>query len=95
MTDDLRILIEQIIRAELKNVKVEAVEIEPDLDFDGDEVLRVKVVFSADRDFDVAHAKGLVRHIRSELMEKSRDYVFPILSFVSDAENKRVQAAAG
>lgn len=95
MTDDLKTLIEQTIRSELKDVIIESVDIETDFDFDGDEVLRVSIVFSAEKEFDVQHAKGLARHIRSKLMERSESYAFPLLSFLSAADSKRLRAAAG
>ncbi len=95
MTDDLKKLIEKVIRKELESVAIEAVEIRPDVDSDGDDVLRVVVVLSTDKDFDVHHAKGLVRHIRSEMMKRSENFAFPLVSFVSNSDNKRLKAAAG
>lgn len=84
--------IERIVREELSTAVVEAVETHADFDADDNPVLRITIVFSDQGSFDVKRARGLVRHLRPAL-EEARTDEFPILSFLSQADHKKLVAA--
>lgn len=88
--------IEQLVRAEFSDAAIDAVHVVPDLDADGDQVYRVTVVLKSVNQFDASKANSLMRHIFPKMKEVfgEREPSFPILSFLSKADYKRVSAAA-
>lgn len=84
--------IEEIIRNQFADSRIEAVRVEEDTDFDGDNILRVTVVFGGRKGVDPIKAKGLVRHIRSNLADDQ--LAFPVVAFRSSSDDKRLKAAA-
>jgi hypothetical protein len=84
--------IERIVREELTAADVEIVETHADIDADDNPVLRITIVFRDRRPFDVKRAKGLVRHLRP-VLEAAHTDEFPILSFLSQSDHKRLLAA--
>jgi hypothetical protein len=68
------------------------VSVKPDIDSDGDRVLRVMVVIDSGGALDRKKLVGLVRHLRSRLTEENA-YEFPLVSFVSKAEASKLKFA--
>lgn len=90
---EVRDAIEAVVRERLRDVDIHAIHITPDVDDDGDRLLRVKVVFDAARPVDARKTSGLVRHIRPRIAELGEE-AFPILSFISKAEYRNAKAEA-
>lgn len=81
----------RLVQAQFPNANIEAVRFEMDEDSDGDPILRIVVVFEDAAAFNAVNAAGLVRHIRP----KMSDDTFPLVSFITSADNRKVQAATG
>lgn len=62
------------------------------VDWDGDPFLYVTVVFDKER-LDPEKTVAMTRHVRSSL-ENLGEFTFPLLSFMSKADAKGLQAAA-
>ena len=89
----------EIVQTVLKEIFGDAwiadVHVVPDYDKDGDEILRVKVVFDDTAEpFDARKAVSVVRHMRPRLAEIG-EQAFPIISYVSSDEMDGVTDAAG
>ena len=89
----------EIIQAVLKEIfgdaRIGDVYVAPDYDKDGDEILRVKVVFDGtEEQFDARKATSVVRHMRPRLAAIGQQ-AFPIISYVSCDEMGGVGDAAG
>jgi hypothetical protein len=85
--------IEHIVRAEFGDSAIEAVHVFPEIDDEGDEILRVAIVLTSTAKFDPVKAKGLARHIFPALKESARR-AFPLVSFFSKSDYARLSAAA-
>jgi hypothetical protein len=77
--------LEEIVRgplsAQLTTVEIVALDVEEDVDHDGDPILRIKVMFKDDgAALDAREVKGLIRHLRTALAEVD-EARFPVLSF--------------
>lgn len=88
--------IERLVRAEFSDAAIEAVHVVPDFDADGEQVYKVTVVLKSVNQFDASKASSLMRHIFPAMKQVfgERDASFPILSFLSKADYRRVSAAA-
>lgn len=78
-------MVRDLFTERFKEISVNRVSIKPDLDDDGDHVLRVMIVLETDKPLDGRKLVGLVRHLRSRLAEQDTDD-FPLISFVSKSE---------
>ena len=86
----------QLSRAILKvlggmfdNIEIVDVVVSPDHDRDGDDILRVEVVFTGNiRGADAKKVAGASRHIRPAINEIDED-IYPLLSFVSKVDYDR------
>lgn len=68
----------QLAPAHINNVSVTE-----DVDYDGDGILRVEVVFQVDGDkLDPEKVMGLVRHLR-EPLERLHEERFPVFTFMT------------
>src|SRR5687768_605338 len=85
--------IEQVVRGEFSDADIESVYAMPDLDEDGDPIVRILIVFKSAAAFDAKKAKGLTHRLFPVLKEEFRG-AFPIVSFRSMADHKRLSAAA-
>jgi hypothetical protein len=91
---EVREAIESVVREQLRGVRIDAVHVTPDVDQDGERLLRVKVVFdSKARGLDPRKTSGLVRHMRPRIAELG-EQAFPILSFISKAEYRAAKSEA-
>ena len=93
MQADIKKALEKIVREQFAGVQIDAVRVEPDTDYDGNDIFRVTVVFDAKNGLDAEKAKGLVRHMRAQLRKKA-DFAFPVVSFRSRTDDKRLNAEA-
>jgi hypothetical protein len=78
-----------MLRKYFENIKIIATHIAQDYDRDGEEILRVDVVFEGTlKGEDARRAAGVARQIRPVLEENDAD-LFPLLSFVSKLDYDR------
>ena len=90
--------LKRIIRAVLEEIfgdaRIGDVHVASAYDEDGDEILRVKVVFDGtEEQFDARKASSVVRHMRPRLAMIG-EQAFPIISYVSSNEMSGVKDAA-
>lgn len=90
--------IKKAVRATLarnfERVRIIDIRIHEDVDSDGDEMLRIDVVFDGSpKDVDARKLSGLVRHLRPRLAELSES-ALPLLSFISAADDRSRRARA-
>lgn len=82
-------LVADTLKSDFKSVKILRVIVDRDVDFDGDQVLNISVVFEGTpRDIDARTISSAVRHVRPALKALG-EKAFPLMSFVSrrDAGN--------
>jgi len=86
--------VRKIITDSLSAAKIIDIKFEPDVDFDGDDILKILVVFDTKSDLDASRVAGMVRRIRPA-MSKGGEERFPIMSFISksDAGEAGIEAA--
>lgn len=87
-------LIRDTITARLSGVKVVSVEVSDDVDYSGDKVLTVRVIYDASKKLDGAKLAGVLRSLRPRLSEELSEDRFPIMSFVAATEARREHAGA-
>jgi hypothetical protein len=81
--------IREVLSQYFENLTITAVHVAPELDRDGEEILRVDVVFEGSlKGADARRAAGAARHIRP-VLEKNDADLFPFLSFVSKVDYDR------
>ena len=89
--DDLKELskaIMEILRNDFESVDVIDVHVDRDTDWEGDEILRVEVVFEGQqKDIEPRFFSSAIRRIRPALSEREI-FAFPSMSFVSSADVK-------
>ncbi len=87
-------LFRSLFESRFNGVTVSDVRVERDMDADDEEILRVTVIFDADRDsLSPDETRGLIRTIRPKLASIGEE-AFPILSFVKTSEAGGLGAAA-
>ena len=89
--------LERIIRSVLEEIfgddRIEDVYVASAYDEDGDEILRITVVFDGtEEQFDARKASSVVRHMRPRLATIG-EQAFPIISYVSSDEISAVRDA--
>ena len=83
------------LKEDFENVEILDVKVDGDIDFDGDEVLRITVIFQGTpKDLSASSVSGVTRHVRPKLTEIGVE-AFPIFSFISnkDLEAKSIAPA--
>lgn len=66
--------------------KILSVSVSEDIDFDGDGILLLRIVYASETGkLNANKVSGLIRHLRPKLHEISEDR-FPIISFISQME---------
>jgi hypothetical protein len=77
------------------HVRVCDVRVREDTDFDGEDILRIDVIYEGTyKDLDAKKLAGFIRHLRPR-MEQIHEPALPLLSFISRADfyrNKRASA---
>lgn len=93
-TAEIAEIVEVVLKKRFKDeISIISMDVEHDVDMDGDPILRVKVVFEADTDYvPASYTKGLIRNLRPMLSKKGEE-AFPIMSFI--AANELEARAAG
>lgn len=77
------------LRRRFENITIIEVKVSPDIDRDGEDILRIEVVFEGElKGHDVKQVAGAARHLRPALKEIDAD-LFPLLSFVSRVDYGR------
>lgn len=86
VADEIRDAIGTVVREELHPAQIVSVKVDGDLDHDGDEILRITVIFDSDGgQLNTSKVLGLPRHLRKPLaaLDEKR---FPILTFLTPEE---------
>jgi hypothetical protein len=73
------------LAADFDDLKILDVKIQEDVDADGDEVLRIEVIFAGAPKLDARKISGAIRYLRPKLTA-IKETAFPLLSFISDAD---------
>lgn len=90
----IKSIIDKTVRDRLGEAAIHSVNIIEDVDFDGQPVFRVTVIFEAKRGkLDAEKTSGITRHIRHKLLEIDESK-FPFFRFVSTSDAKALTAAA-
>jgi hypothetical protein len=69
---------------QFKSVKVRDINVKPDTDQFGEDVLHIDVVYDG-KSLDPRATASFIRHLRPRLL-KLQEMKFPVISFVSSAE---------
>ena len=78
--------------ADFETGRILDVSVHNDVDSDGDEILRIEVLFEGQpKDIDARKVAGAVRQLRPKLSEISE--AFPLLSFISRSDLGRTTFA--
>lgn len=78
--------IKSVVERELYPARIEGVFVEEDVDFDGDDILKITVVFAAEgRRPDPDKVISLPRHLR-EPLERLREDRFPMFTFMTPGD---------
>ncbi len=74
----------------LKGLEIVKVNVVPDLDRDGDDILRIGIIFKGElREADAKLIAGATREIWPLIESEIDDDLFPLLSFVSKVDYDR------
>lgn len=87
--------IKKLLAARMPGAAIYAVKVEESEDFDGDPILEITVIFDAASPLQAGKVAGVVRHIRSEILDQSdREFGYPVMSYISkkDAEKLGIEA---
>ena len=84
-------IVSDTVREQISESVVDSVFVESGRDSDGEPVLAVTIVLKKGASPDKRKMVGLVRHIRSRLIGEE---AFPIVSFVSKQEAKKLRREA-
>ena len=80
-------VVDSEVRKHFKGTKIISVDVREDIAHDGDEILRVRVVFSAGEEgLDTDLVLSMVRHLRPEL-DKINVSAFPMVDYVSEEDS--------
>lgn len=91
---ELKAIVEAVLRERFDDVTIESMELERDIDQDGDEILRVNVIFDGKKKrLDSRKTSGLLRHLRPKIAEIG-EYAFPVVSFISKSDYGKQKTAA-
>jgi hypothetical protein len=84
--DKIAKVVKATLAADFGKVKILKVKVEKALDSDGQEILRIYVIFEGEsKDLDAGAVSGAVRHIRPKLSKMGFDE-FPLFSFIADSD---------
>lgn len=75
------------VEADFAGVKFLDVRVNADVDSDGNDILRIDVLFDGEpRDLDAKKVAGIVRRVRPELIRLAEEQAFPLFSFISRSD---------
>lgn len=79
-------IVRNVLSERFENVEIESISVVFDVDEDGDDILRVKVIFDGQtKHLDARKASGVLRHLRPKIAEIGED-AFPIMSYIAKSE---------
>lgn len=85
--------VHETISQDFTSFRIINVHVDRDVDFDGDEILKIEIVFEGTpKDLDARKVSGAVRHVRPKLFALG-EMAFPLLSFISQGDSRRVSFA--
>jgi hypothetical protein len=88
-SDRVADIVADVLGRDFERIKILKVNVAPGQDPDGNDILRIQIVFEgALKGADARHAAGAVRRLRPALEEIDVD-MFPLLSFVSKLDYER------
>ncbi len=91
MAINLENVVTNVLNTLFPGTTIHKVLVKPGVDYDGDEVLRITVILDEGPErLDKDALVGLARHLRSRLAEVDHEE-FPIVSFVSRNEAKKLK----
>lgn len=94
MAQSLADVISGVVKERFGDAEIDSIKVVPDLDSDGDRILRITVVFASELAAMESHKlAGIARHIRPSL-EAREERGFPIFRFVSKRDNDRLRHEA-
>ncbi len=83
-------LVADTLSKRFADIQIVKVDVEPDFDRDGDDILRIRVVFNGSlKDSDASLVMGATRAIRPKIENEIENDLFPLLSFVSQVDYNR------
>ena len=94
-TKKIETIVRSVLESRFGDVDIDSVIVEPDVDEDGEDILRVKVVLGGRfKQLDPEKSSSIIRHLRPKIAEIG-EYAFPIISFISKSElgNSKPEAA--
>jgi hypothetical protein len=87
--ESIRRIVTDTLSSRFDRIRIVDVRIREDVDSDGDELLRIDVIFDgAPKDLDARKLSGAVRHLRPKL-DAIHESAFPLLTFISKADAHR------
>jgi len=82
----IRKAVKETLAGHFDHIRILKIDIQKDTDADGDDLLRINVVFAgAPKDVDAAKLSGTMRRLLPKLSQ-IQESAFPLLSFISKAD---------
>lgn len=97
VSESVKRAITDVVMMRFDDAKITSVKIDPAEDSDGDPVLEILVVFesnSAKETLEARKMSGLTRHILQKLAEIGATGAFPLVSFMSTKDAKKLNLEA-
>ena len=86
--ENLEEQIKTVLSEGFSGVKILRVNVDDDVDMEGEDILRVEVIFQGRvKDLKPSFLTGAIRRVRP-VLSKQHLYAFPMMSFISDADAK-------
>lgn len=91
--EELQEIIEKLLVKQFGKIDIESIDIQPDVDEDGDDILFVRVVFDSknNKPLDALKASSFVRHLRPKILDAG-ETAFPVLSFIAKSELENLKS---
>ena len=86
---EIEAIVRKVVEPLLKGVRIVKVFAERALDSDGDEIIRITVVYEARAPLNATAVAGMVRRLRPRLEEAAVEG-FPLMSFVAKKEAREL-----
>lgn len=86
ISSEVRDVVSNLVAERFPNATILSIEITEDVDFEDDEIMKVKVVFSTETDrLDARATSSFLRYLRPKLFEVGVSS-FPVMSFLSGSD---------
>jgi hypothetical protein len=91
--EKIRKAVSETLSRDFSQVRVLDIRINEDVDSDGEEMLRIDVIFDGSpKDVDARKLSGFVRSLRPRL-DQLRESALPLMSFISAADDRHLRRA--